>query len=69
MNNKQRLKIHREVFQNIHIATIAHDNARITKIIELIRAWSFALNGSNGEASEYEIKKKQDEILVRLGEI
>jgi hypothetical protein len=69
MNNKQRLKIHQNVFQKIHLCTITHDNETIQEIIHLIKAWGFALNGSNGEASESEVKRTQDRILERLGEI
>jgi hypothetical protein len=69
MDNKQRLKIHQDVFQKIHICNIACNHQKLTKIIDLIVAWSFASNGSNGEASEYEIRKKQDKILKMLEEI
>ena len=38
-------------------------------ILGLIDAYCFAVNGNNGESSEYEIQKAQDYYLERLGDI
>lgn len=68
MNNNRRLKIFRKVFHEIHFTRL-YDKDRLLKILELIDAWSFATNGSNGEMSQYEIGKQQDKILAMLEKI
>lgn len=65
MNNKQRLEIHEKVFHNISLA-LWLNNEDLLKILKLISAWSYAINGSNGQATELEIKRKQDSILKML---
>ena len=69
MNNKERLRLFKKTFQNIHFAKLTHDHEKLNKAIHLICGWTYALNASNGEASDYEVLKKQDEILRQLGDL
>ena len=68
MNQKQRLQIHERLFHDIHFARL-YNHEKLFKYLDLIDAWSFAINGNNGTATEYEIRKRQDELLLKLSEV
>lgn len=69
MNNKQRLEIHEKVFSKLYIARLTYNGSRMFDILSLIDAWCFAINGNNGEQSEYEIRKAQDFFLEKLDKL
>ena len=69
MNNKQRLHIHQKVFHKLYTARLSFNHDKVLDILSLIDAWAYAINGDNGESSEYEIRKAQDHYLQKLGEI
>jgi hypothetical protein len=68
MNQKQRLQLHEKIFHNLHFARL-YESFKVGEYLDLIDAWSFASNGSNGVATEYEIRRRQDEILLKMGEL
>jgi hypothetical protein len=39
------------------------------RILNLIDAYCYEVNGNNGELSSYEIRKRQDELLLKLSEL
>ena len=69
MNNKQRLEIHQKVFHKLYTARLSFNHDKVLDILSLVDAWAYAVNGNNGESSEYEIQKAQDYYLEKLGEI
>ena len=69
MNNKQRLEIHQKVFHKLYTARLSFNHDKVLNILSLIDAWAYAVNGNNGEQSQYEIQKAQDYYLEKLGEI
>lgn len=69
MNNKERLRLHEEVFHNIRICGITMDTERMQEIVSLIRAWGYASNAQNGTASDAWVRKTQDKILQELGDL
>lgn len=69
MNNKQRLQIHQDILHKIHMCHISMNSERLQKIMGLICAYGFAVNANNGTESEAWVKKHQDFILNKLGEI
>ena len=69
MNNKQRLQIHERVFHKLYTARLSFNHDKVLGILSLIDAWAYAVNGNNGEQTQYEIQKAQDYYLERLGDI
>ena len=69
MNQKQRLQVHERVFHKLYTARLSFNHDKVMDILGLIDAYCFAVNGNNGESSEYEIQKAQDYYLERLGDI
>lgn len=69
MNNKERLRIHKQLFQKIHFCQVSHNHERLVKILGLISDWSFATRAGNGEASDAEVTRMQDSIMKKLDEI
>ena len=69
MNNKERLRLHEEVFHNIRICGMTMNHERMQEIVSLIRAWGYATNAQNGTASDAWVRKTQDEILKKLGDL
>jgi hypothetical protein len=69
VNNKERLRIHEEVFQKICCCGIIMNPKRIQEIVSLIRAWGYATNAQNGTASDAWVRKTQDKILQELGDL
>jgi hypothetical protein len=69
VNNKERLRLHEEVFQKVHSCGISMNHERMQKIVSLIRAWGYATNAQNGEASDAWVRKTQDKILQELGDL
>ena len=69
MNNKQRLEIHEKVFHKLYTARLAYSDLKVLAILRLIDAYCFAVNGNNGESSEYEIRKAQDYYLDKLDKL
>ena len=66
MNNKKRLELHEKVFHKLYIARLTYNDSRMLDILSLIGAYCFATNGSNGMQTEYEIRKAQDRMLLKL---
>lgn len=69
MNNKQRLKIHQDILYKIHICHISMNSERLQEILSLICSWGFAVNACNGTADDAWVRRRQDFILNKLGEI
>jgi hypothetical protein len=69
VNNKERLRIHEEVFQKIRCCGISMNHERMQEIVSLIRAWGYATNAQNGTASDAWVRKTQDKILQELGDL
>ena len=69
MNNKQRLEIHEKVFHKLYTARLSFNHDKVLDILSLIDAYCFAVNGNNGESSEYEIRKAQDYFLDKLDKL
>lgn len=69
MNNKQRLEIHEKILHKLYIARLSYSHDRVYEILNLIDAWCYATNGSNGMQTKYEIKKAQDKILLKLDKL
>ena len=69
MNQKQRLQIHERVFHKLYTARLSFNHDKVMSILNIIDAWCYEVNGNNGELSSYEIRKRQDELLLKLGDI
>lgn len=69
MNNKQRLEIHEKVFHKLYTARLSFNHDKVLDILNLIDAWAYAVNGDNGEQSDYEIRKAQDFFLKKLNKL
>lgn len=69
MRNKQRLEIHERVFHKLYTARLSFNHDKVLDILSLIDAYCYAVNGNNGELSEYEIQKEQDWVLDRLDKL
>ena len=69
MNNKQRLEIHQKVFHKLYTARLSFNHDKVLDILSLIDAYCFAVNGNNGEQSQYEIQKAQDYYLSKLDKL
>lgn len=69
MNNKQRLGTHENIFHKLFIARLSFNHDRVMDILSLIYDHGFAATGNNGVQTEYEIKKAQDKILLKLDEL
>lgn len=69
MNNKQRLGIHENIFHKLYLARLSYSHDRVYEILNLIDAYCYATNGSNGMQTEYEIKKAQDRMLLKLNKL
>jgi hypothetical protein len=69
LNQKQRLEIHERVFHKLYTARLSFNHDKVMRILNLIDAYCYGVNGNNGELSSYEIRKRQDEILLKLSEI
>jgi hypothetical protein len=67
LNQKQRIKALETVLFKLYFTRLTFDHFKQMDILNLIDAYNFADNASNGEASEYEIRKKKDSILERIG--
>ena len=67
MNQKQRVKALETVLFKLYFTRLVFDHFKQRDILNLIDAYNFADNGGNGEMSEYEIRKKKDSILERIG--
>jgi hypothetical protein len=66
LNQKQRLQIHERVFHKLYTARLSFNHDKVMRILNLIDAYCYEVNGNNGELSSYEIRKRQDELLKRL---
>jgi hypothetical protein len=69
VNNKQRLEIHEKVFHKLYTARLSFNHDKVLDILRLVDAWAYAINGNNGEQSQYEIRKAQDYFLSKLNEL
>lgn len=69
MNQKQRLQIHERVFHKLYTARLSFSHDKVITILNIIDAYCYEVNGNNGELSSYEIRKRQDELLLKLGEL
>ena len=69
MNNNKRLQIHEKVFHKLYTARLSFNHDRVVAILSTVDAYCYAVNGNNGELSEYEIRKAQDELLLKLNEM
>jgi len=69
MNNKQRLQIHQKVFHKLYIARLSFNHDKVLDILSWVDGWGYAVNGNNGEQSEYEIRKAQDYYLDKLDKL
>ena len=69
MNQKQRLEIHERVFHKLYTARLSFNHDKVMRILSLIDAYCYEVNGNNGELSSYEIRKRQDELLLRIGDL
>jgi hypothetical protein len=69
LNQKQRLQIHERVFHKLYTARLSFNHDKVMRILNLIDAYCYEVNGNNGELSSYEIRKRQDELLSKLGDI
>lgn len=69
MNNKQRLEIHEKVFHKLYTARLSFNHDKVLDILNLIDAYCYAINGNNGEQSQFEIQKAQDYYLEKLEEL
>ena len=69
MNNKQRLEIHEKVFHKLYTARLSFNHDKVLEVLSLIDAWAYAVNGNNGEQSDYEIRKAQDFFLKKLNKL
>jgi len=69
MTKAQRLQIHERVFHKLYTARLSFNHDKVLRILSLIDAWCYEVNGNNGELSSYEIRKRQDELLRKLSEV
>ena len=69
MNNKQRLEIHEKVFHKLYLARLTSNNKKVVDILALIDTYCFAVNGNNGEKSQYEVRKVMDDYLEKLNRL
>ena len=69
MNNKQRLEIHEKVFHKLYTARLSCNHDKVVDILTLVDAYCFAINGNNGEKSQYEVRKTMDYYLEKLDKV
>ena len=69
MNNKQRLEIHEKVFYKLYTARLTYNDLKVLAILRLVDGYCYAINGNNGEQSQYEVRKAQDFFLEKLDKL
>lgn len=65
LTQKERLEVFEKVFHGIHFARL-YNPSKVIEYLNLIDAWSFASNASNGAASWTEVRRKKDNILREM---